>query len=104
MAMPIPGTNLLLPPQGKGTITVVDGKTDKSVAELPGGKGPAGAAYDPFSRMVFVMNHNGGDARVVDPVAHKVVATIPVGGVLEFPVSDGAGKFSSMSKTRTKSR
>jgi DNA-binding beta-propeller fold protein YncE len=91
MAMPIPGTNLLLP-QAKGTILIVDGSTDKTVAKLPGGKGPDGAVYDPFSELVFVMNHNGGDATVVDPAVQQVVATIPVGGVLEFPVSDGAGK------------
>jgi YVTN family beta-propeller protein len=92
MAIPIPGTNLLVLPRGKGTIGIVDGKTDKPLAELPGGSAPDGAVYDPFSKFVFVMNHNGGDATVVDPAAQKVVATIPVGGVLEFPASDGAGK------------
>ena len=92
MAIPIPGTDLLVLPRGKGTIGIVDGKTDKQIAELPGGSAPDGAVYDPFSKFVFVMNHNGGDATVIDPVAQKVVATIPVGGVLEFPASDGAGK------------
>jgi DNA-binding beta-propeller fold protein YncE len=92
MAIPIPGTNLLVLPRGKGTVGIVEGKADKPVAELPAGDGPDGAIYDPFSKFVFVMNHNGGDATVVDPIAQKVVATIPVGGVLEFPASDGAGK------------
>ena len=58
----------------------------------PGGEGPDGATYDPFSKHVFVANHNGGDVTEVDPVAGKVVATIAVGGgKLEFPDSDGAG-------------
>ena len=92
MAMPIPGTNLVLLPQAKGTIIIVDGSADKTIGKLPGGKGPDGAVYDSFSELVFVMNHNGGDATVVDPAVQQVVATIPVGGVLEFPVSDGAGK------------
>ena len=92
MAIPIPGTDLLVLPRGRGTVGIVDGKADKPVAELPAGNGPDGATYDPFSKFVFVMNHNGGDATVVDPIAQKVIATIPVGGVLEFPVSDGAGK------------
>ena len=92
MAIPIPGTNLLVLPRGKGTVAIVDGKADKPVAEVPAGNGPDGAVYDPYSKNVFVMNHNGGDATVVDPIAQKVVATIPVGGVLEFPASDGAGK------------
>src|ERR1700680_1379886 len=33
MAMPIPGTNLLLLPQAKGTILIVDGSADKTVAK-----------------------------------------------------------------------
>ena len=93
MALPIPGTTLLLLPRGRGTIAIVDGATDKQVAELPGGGNPDGAAYDPVTKLVFVMNHNSGDSTVVDPVAKKVVGTIPIGGVLEFPVSDGAGKM-----------
>jgi YVTN family beta-propeller protein len=92
MAIPIPGTGLLVLPRGKGTVAIVDGKADKPVAELPAGNGPDGAVYDPYSKFVFVMNHNGGDATVIDPIGQKVVATIPVGGVLEFPASDGAGK------------
>ncbi len=93
MALPIPGTTLLLLPRGRGTIAIVDGATDKEVAEVKGGTNPDGAAYDPVSKLVFVMNHTSGDSTVVDPVAKKVVATIPIGGVLEFPVSDGAGKM-----------
>ncbi len=92
MALPVPGTTLLVLPQGKGMIRIVDGATDKVVADLPGGMNPDGAAYDPFSKFVVVANHNSGDVTFVDPVAKKVVATIPVGGVLEFPASDGAGK------------
>src|SRR5882672_3418221 len=50
MAIPIPGTDLLVLPRGRGTVGIVDGKADKPVAELPGGKGPDGATYDPFSK------------------------------------------------------
>ncbi len=94
MAIPIPGTDLLVLPQGKGSVLIVNGKTDTKVAELPAGKAPDGAVYDPYSKMVWVMNHNGGDATVVDPMGQKVVSTVDVGGgVLEFPASDGAGKI-----------
>ncbi|HYM17761.1 MAG TPA: YncE family protein [Micropepsaceae bacterium] len=94
MAIPIPGTDLLVLPQGKGSVLIVDGKADKEVATLPGGKAPDGAVYDPYTKDVWVMNHNGGDATVVDAKAGKVVATVDVGGgVLEFPASDGAGKI-----------
>src|SRR5579871_4471719 len=89
----VPGTTLGVLPQGAGNILVVDTAKDAPVATLKGGMGPDGAAYDPFTKFVFVMNHGGGDVTVVDPVAAKVVATIPIGGTLEFPASNGTGKI-----------
>jgi DNA-binding beta-propeller fold protein YncE len=94
MVVVVPGTTLgVLPLRTPAkTVRIIDIATDKIVADLPGGDGPDGAAYDPFSKHVFVANHNGGDVTEVDPVAGKVVATIAVGGgKLEFPDSDGAG-------------
>ena len=35
MAIPNPGTNLLMLPRGRGTVGIVDGKADKPVGELP---------------------------------------------------------------------
>jgi YVTN family beta-propeller protein len=93
MALPIPGTSLILLPQRQGTIRIVDGANDMVVADILAGKNPDGAVYDPFSKLVFVMNHDSGDSTVVDPATKKSVATIPVGGELEFPQSDGAGKI-----------
>jgi len=92
MALPIPGTTLILLPQRQGTIRIVDKATDMMVAELPGGKNPDGATYDPVTKYVFVMNRESAEATVVDPIARKVVTTIPIGGSIEFTVSDGAGK------------
>jgi YVTN family beta-propeller protein len=92
IAMPIPGSPLLVVTQRAGNILLVDGSTDKVVATLKGGKNPDGATYDPSSKLVFAMNHDSGDATVIDPVAKKVVATIPIGGDLEFAVPDGSGK------------
>jgi DNA-binding beta-propeller fold protein YncE len=95
MVVVVPGTTRgVLPLRTPAkTIRVIDIATDKIVADLPGGEAPDGAAYDPFSKHVFVANHNGGDVTEVDPVAGTVVATIAVGGgKLEFPDSDGAGR------------
>jgi YVTN family beta-propeller protein len=93
MAMPIPGSPLLIVPQRAGNILIVDGVADKLVATLKGNKDPDGATYDPSSKLVFVANHESGDVTVVDPAAKKVVGTIQVGGDLEFLVPDGAGKI-----------
>ena len=93
MAVPVPGTNLILLPQRPGTVRVVDMASDKMLADIPAGKNPDGAVYDSFSKLVFVMNHDSGESTVIDPVARKAVATILIGGTLEFPASDGAGKI-----------
>jgi hypothetical protein len=92
MAVPIPGTNLLVLPRREGDVLIVDKTTDSVVGDVPAEKNPDGAAYDPSSKLVFSMNHDSGEATLVDPVAKKSVATINVGGTLEFPAADGAGK------------
>lgn len=93
MAVPVPGTSLIVLPQRPGMVRIVDMASDKMLADIPAGQNPDGAVYDSFSKMVFVMNHDNGESTVIDPVARKAVATIPVGGTLEFPASDGAGKI-----------
>jgi len=92
IALPIPGTSLLVVTQRAGNILIVDGKAEKVEATLKGTKNPDGATYDPSTKLVFAMNHDGGDSTVIDPIAKKVVGTIPIGGDLEFAVADGNGK------------
>ena len=95
IALPVPGTNLLVMTQGgKGIVRILDKSSDMVLADLPAGKNPNSAAYDPVTKLAFVMNKNSGDATVIDPVARKVVATMPVSpNTLEFPVADGTGKI-----------
>jgi DNA-binding beta-propeller fold protein YncE len=97
MIVPVPGTTLGVLPlrMPEKTVRIMDTAADTVVADVPGGEAPDGAVYDPFSKHVFVANHNGGDVTEVDPVAKKSVATIAIGksGKLEFPASDGAGRI-----------
>lgn len=93
MAVPVPGTTLLVIPQRPNNVRIIDEAGDKLVADIPAPGAPDGAAYDPFTKHVFVMGHDGGIASEIDPVAKKNVAEIMVGGTLEFPASDGAGKI-----------
>jgi DNA-binding beta-propeller fold protein YncE len=92
IALPIPGSPLLVVTQRGGNILLVDGAADKEVANFKGGKNPDGATYDPSSKLVFAMDHDTGNATVIDPAAKKVVGSIVIGGDLEFAVPDGAGK------------
>jgi YVTN family beta-propeller protein len=91
MLLAIPGGSLGLLPQRMGAIRLVDVDADKVVADFPVGGDPDAATYDPLTKLVFVVNKGDGDTMAIDPAARKIVATIPVGGVLQFPVSDGKG-------------
>ena len=94
IALPVPGTNLIVFTHSKGLIRIADKATDKVLAEFQGEKNPNSAAYDPITKLVFVLNKDSGTATIVDPAARKVVSTIPISpNVLEFPVADGAGKI-----------
>src|SRR5262245_20999968 len=95
MAVVVEGTPLVVVPlrDPAKTNRIVDTSTDQVVADVGGGNAPDGAVYDPFSKLVFSVNHNGPDVTVIDPIGKKVVATIPIGeGKLEFAASDGAGR------------
>lgn len=96
IALPIPGTNLLVLTQGgKSIIRILDKTNDQVLADLPsGGKNPNSAAYDPVTKLALVLNKNSGNAVFVDPVARKIVDTISISpNVLEFPVADGKGRI-----------
>jgi hypothetical protein len=94
MALPVPGTTLIVLPlrSPPKMVRIVDTTRDKVVADLPAGDAPDGATYDPFSKHVFVINHNGSTVTEIDPLSAEVVATIEVGGgKLEFADADGTG-------------
>lgn len=93
MAVPVAGSSLFAIPQRPNNVRIIDGATDKLVADVPAPGAPDGAVYDPYTKYVWVMGHDGGIATAIDPVAKKAVAQVNVGGTLEFPASDGAGKI-----------
>lgn len=93
-ALTIPGTSEVVSTNGtSNTATIFDGRTGAIRAVVPVGKKPDDVAFDPLTRTLWVMNADGGDISVVDPVAAKVIATIPVGGSLELSVADGMGRM-----------
>ena len=56
MAIPIPGTTLVALPEGQGgSLRVVDTATDTMKADISvGQRGPDGAVYDPYSKLVYL--------------------------------------------------
>jgi hypothetical protein len=93
IALPVPGTSLIVLTHRQGTIRIWDTKANAEVAAFTGFKNPNSAVYDRASKLVLVFNKEGSSASLLDPVARKVVATIPISGkILEFPATDGTGK------------
>jgi len=79
---------------GRGNdVTVFDLKTLKTTNTIKlSGQGPDAFAYDPVTKRVFFFNGHSGNASVVDAVAEKEIAVIPLPGRPEFAVVDGEGR------------
>ncbi|HEX4182176.1 MAG TPA: YncE family protein [Caulobacteraceae bacterium] len=86
------GSELLVTDAGTNSAHMVDAASGKLIADIPTGQKPDGAAFDPASGLALVMNGKSGDVTLIDPVQHKAVGSIAVGGALETPAPDGAGK------------
>jgi DNA-binding beta-propeller fold protein YncE len=75
------------------TATLFDGRTGKIRAVIATGKKPDAAAYDPATRTLWIMDPGSGEATVINPRSAKVLATVAIGGSLEFAVADGSGRM-----------
>src|SRR5438093_12295331 len=65
--------------------SVVDLTTLKTISKIDTGKNPDAIAYEPRHHEVYVFNHTGNSATVIDARESNVVATIPLPGNPEFP-------------------
>jgi YVTN family beta-propeller protein len=76
-----------------GSVKVINFKSLELIADVKiTGQNPDAIIYDDFSQKVFVFNGGSANATVIDARTNEVVATIPLEGKPEFPVSDGKGK------------
>jgi DNA-binding beta-propeller fold protein YncE len=71
-----------------GTVTAFDLKTLKPITEIKVGENPDAIIYDEHSKDVIVMNGRSKDLMAIDPEQMKVVATVPLGGKLEYAATD----------------
>ncbi len=88
---PLPGGRALSTNGDSNTATLFDATSGEVIAQLPTGKDPDAATFDPSSGLVFVMDHQEGDITLIDPTGAKVVGRLAVGGKLESAVADGHG-------------
>jgi YVTN family beta-propeller protein len=71
-------------------VSMVDLKTLKTIARIDTGANPDALLYAPNRNEIYVFNHTGRTVTVIDAGAGRVVATIPMGGILEFATVDEA--------------
>jgi DNA-binding beta-propeller fold protein YncE len=67
----IVGLGMLGLSSGQGAVAVLDARSLKEVARVPGGIFPDGIAYDPEDQRVFVSDEFGGAVTVIDAGADK---------------------------------
>ena len=63
---------------------MVDLTTLKTIAKVETGESPDAMAYEPKSGEVYIFNHRGNSATVIEAKSAKVVTTIELGGSPEF--------------------
>ncbi len=76
-----------------GTVTSFDLKTLAPQRTIEAAPGADGIVLDRASGHVYVINGDAGSLTVVDPQSDARLATVDVGGDLEFGADDGRGKL-----------
>jgi DNA-binding beta-propeller fold protein YncE len=74
------------------TVSIFELGTLKALGRVKTGTNPDAILYDALTHRVFAFNGRSGDVTVIDAKAGTVAGTIPIGGKLEFGVTDGAGR------------
>src|SRR4051794_38476528 len=82
-----------------GTVTVFDAKSLQPKQDIKAGENPDAIIYDHYSKKVLVMNGRSKDLMAIDPDTMKVVATVPLGGKLEFAAADQSHVYVNVEDT-----
>ncbi|MDE2450590.1 MAG: YncE family protein [Gammaproteobacteria bacterium] len=93
MIIPVPGSDLAVATlDTAGLAVLLDGRTGSVLKELPAGRGPETAAFDPASGLVAVMAASE-EITLIDPMRKAVAGTIPMGAIMESGAADGHGRL-----------
>ena len=69
-------------------VSVVDLSTLKTISKIDTGANPDALIYEARRGELYVFNHTGNSATVIDAKAAKVISTIPLDGNPEFTAGD----------------
>lgn len=74
------------------TVVMFDLQTLRPLSRIPSAEDTDAIVFDPPSSRVFTFNGDAHSSTVIDPVAGRAIATIPLGGKPEYGASAGDGK------------
>jgi outer membrane protein assembly factor BamB len=74
-----------------GMVVMFDLKTFAPLSRIPAAPDADAIVYDAVSNRVFTLNGDAHSSTVIDPVAGRVVSTIPLGGKPEYGAAAGDG-------------
>ena len=85
----VPDLNLAFTSNGgDNTIGVFDLAHHRLLRKIPGGKDPDAILYDAKPRLIYVADHDGKTATLLDPATGGVVGVIALGGEPEYCQAD----------------
>ncbi len=73
------------------TVRMFDLKTLATLADTPAAGTPDGIVYEPATERVLAIDHHSGVVTAVDAKTGTVAGTLEIGGMPEFPTTDGKG-------------
>ena len=76
---------------GANAVVAFDRSTLAVTATIPAGTGPDDMLFEPVTQTVWSFNGRSHDISVISTASNTVIATIPLPGKPEFPVTDGQG-------------
>ncbi len=92
IALPVNDGKTLVLTQGKANkVSFIEAATGADLGDIATAAKPDGAAYDPASGKVFVLDNGGAQIDVVDPVTRALTGKIAVGGAPEGYAVDEKG-------------
>lgn len=73
---------------GEDKIGIIDLMTNRLLRKIPGGEDPDAITFDAEDRLIYVADHAGKTATLIDPATGEIAGTIPLGGTAEFAQAD----------------
>lgn len=93
MVAPVPGSDMVVATlDDTNSAVLVNGHTGAVVKELPAGRGPEIATFDPASGLVAIMAASE-EIILIDPARKAVAGRIQMGSLLESGAADGHGRL-----------